>query len=290
MVGNNNNNTNTSRGRSLRDAPPLSSGHRNSRCISATDRRRIRARSASPVREDTRSKDRERDVKQDIRNRYQHMKGSAGTQPTRNNVNPSTASTSVKDRPTGQATFAGGNSGFAISALHKDPTVANETLRTAAHTARCVESRTAHSQDPFIASEIGSSYLQPPQNMARNPDLVDDILLESLRMADYLQRYTATDARPYRPSKPVAGYLERLRVNYPDALINGRMEGQDQCIMDLGGVGVGQLVTSPVMDPNGSDDTSRAGEVGPNGAGEADPDWYTASWSDGSDDVAKGDV
>ncbi|KAF2452103.1 hypothetical protein P171DRAFT_18941 [Karstenula rhodostoma CBS 690.94] len=274
---------NTPRRRSLRDAPPLSSSFRNLRRASATERRRNRARSASPVRRGARSRDREREARRDLGKRYQHMKGSARTQTTAKPVSSSAARTPGKDTAAGQAIVAKRNSGFQISNLHQDQTVVDNTLRNTVHTARFLEIRTAHTPDPFVASETVSAYLPPPpppQDMSQNPVLVNAILVESLRMVDYLQRYTATDTHPYSPSEPVARYLEHLRGTYPEALVDGRMERQDQSVADLGGVGVGESVTSPV--PDGSGDVGRAGE--------ADADWYTAAWNDGSNDVAKGDV
>ncbi|OAG09559.1 uncharacterized protein CC84DRAFT_1202261 [Paraphaeosphaeria sporulosa] len=273
------------RKRSLRNAPPLTSGSNNARRTSGPDRRQDGARSASPLQRGVRSRDCERETRGDIGQRYQHMKDAARTQRTVKNDHYSPkARTPVERMTAGHSLSAGRNSGLVISSLHEDQTVVQDTLRNAAHTARYLENCTADTPDPFIASENNSAYLQPPQNMSQNPDLVNGILLESLRMVDYLQRNTTSDARPYRASPEVARYLEHIRERYPEALVYGRMDGQDQSLERLESVGVGESVTSPVADPEGSDGN------GDGHLGEADMDWYTAVWDENSNDAAKGDV
>jgi hypothetical protein len=211
------------------------------------------------------------------------MKHSASMTTTTRNIHTTAAQTPVNDKSSAHAALVGGNTGLAIASLHEDSSMVDNTLTNSAHTADFLEQRTAHSTDPFIASETISAYLPhsiaPPQNMHQSPALLNAILLESLRVAEYLQRYTAFDAQPYTPSEPVAVYLEHLRVNHPEALSNGRVEEQDPSVMQLSGVGFGESVTSPLMGPDGSENAAYADEE--------EVDGYT---SENWEEMAKGSV
>ncbi|KAF9738954.1 hypothetical protein PMIN06_003554 [Paraphaeosphaeria minitans] len=292
------NRTNAPRRRSLRDAPPLPSGSRNTRRDSGADRRRerTRARSSSPPRRRAHSRDRERerererDVTWDTAKRHQHTKNSTRTRTrTRSTANidhySPPARTPAKRPTTSPPRPARRTNPLAISSPHEDRTVLDAT---AAHAARSSE----NSPDRCIASEddAAPAHFPPLRNVCRHPALVNDILLESLRVVDYLQRSTVSDARPYRASPEVAGYLEHLRERCPGALVGGRMDGQGRSLERVGSVGVGGSVTSAVADLEGADGAGDAGEAGPGDAAGAGPDWYNAAWGDDSDDAAKGDV
>jgi hypothetical protein len=211
------------------------------------------------------------------------MKGSARMRATTKNSHTATAQTPVNDTSFARAAFVGGNTGLAIDNLHGDPLMANNTLTNSAHTAGFLEHRTALSTDPFVASEMVSADLprsiSPLQNMYRDTALLNALLLESLRVAEYLQRHTVSDSQPYRPSEPVALYLEHLRVNHPEALMRGRVEVQDSSVTQLGGVGFGESVMSPPVGPHGSEDAGRADE--------SDFDGYTSDWQE---EMAQGSV